>query len=117
LFDIYDNFQKLFKLYDTKLELSGIFVFTIMLIGLVLLIFLDDKEKVIGEDIYFTHFIPDYLRQIVVGLTIAHMLGLYAYSRKKTRRNPEAARICPNCGQQMSSIFNCNSCGGTLHIP
>jgi hypothetical protein len=84
--DIYDKFHKLYKLYDKKLEVSGILVFTFLLTLGVLAIWIDDSHSIQIQGVtYYTHQIPDNVRSIIIILVIAHMYGIYAYSKRKKK--------------------------------
>lgn len=111
MLDVYEEFQKLYKLYDTKLELSGVLIITIILAGCIIAIWIDDKQN--------KHSIPDYIRDGIIVSIIAQMFGLYVYSKKKTSHNPEAVDTpCPKCKIQMSltvtKSWKCLHCGGSF---
>jgi hypothetical protein len=108
---IYENFQKLYGLYDKELRLSGVLVITIILAtGIVAITIFDTQTKT---------FISTNIRNVIVVATLAQMFGLYVYSKRKTSLNPEPeGTLCPTCKIQMSIIISkrwkCVQCGGTF---
>lgn len=112
LFDIRDNFDKLFKLYDSKIELSGVLVFTSLLCGVLLIVLVDNREVTIDNNIYYKQFFPKTWRDGVIGFAVLYLLALYVYSKKKTNPIPQGDKICLDCNIPMDiQSWKCKRCG------
>lgn len=121
MFDILDDFDRLFRFYDRKLEISGLLAFTVILAAYMIIIYFDDSQIKIGDSTYFKHFLPNDFRKIITGLVIAHLFGLYKYSRKKKSSDPDTEQgLCPECKIEMSVTvarsWKCIKCGGSFPI-
>lgn len=105
LSDIFDNLNRLFNLYDRELRLSGILTFTAILIGGVILLYIDSTPiPQVDGNMEYNRFLPENIRLLIVGFVVAHMLGLYIYSR-----NLKEKLRCPNC--QAKTLQRCDKCG------
>lgn len=110
MWDLEERLNKLFRLYDSKIELSGILVFTSIVAVLLIIVLIDNKEVNLDGKIYYEQFIAKNYRDGILGFTIIYLFALYRYSKKKTNPNPQATeRLCPTCKTEVQS--KCTKCG------
>jgi hypothetical protein len=110
LWDLDERLNKLFKLYDSNIELSGILVFTSIVVFLLIIVLLDNREVIVNDKIYYEQFVQKNYRDGILGFTIVYLFALYLYSKKKTNPNPQATeRLCPTCKTEVHS--KCTKCG------
>jgi hypothetical protein len=89
LFDLLDKLEKLYKLYDSSIRLSGAVLFT-ALVGIALLVVLfDNKEVSIEGRVYYEQLIPKSFRDGIISSSILYLIGLALYAKKKSSRPAE----------------------------
>ena len=96
-----NNFQKIELGYELKLKA----------ISLIILIMIFN---------FIPYSIPDEIKTLFFFIIIAHLFGLYKFSKDKIKSSitPEVIDIhCPKCQFQMfSTILKCNNCGTTVNL-
>ena len=113
MLDLNEKFEKLFKIYDSKIEITGILAFTIIIVIGLFVVFIDNREVKVGDNIYYKQIIPKTYRDSFIIFTIIYLFGLYGYGKKKTNTKPEADEIlCPECKIPMKKYsWKCKKCG------
>jgi hypothetical protein len=112
LFDLDEKFNKLYKLYDSKIELSGILVFTAIIGVLLTIVLLDNRETTIENKIFYEQLIPNEYRNLILGIAIIYLFALYVFSKKKIKPTPRVDEaLCPICKIQMEiHKWKCPNC-------
>jgi len=126
LVDFFNFNSKLFNIYETKLEISGVFAFTVFLAFCISLVYPENNTiKIYNVEYpvdYFPIDIPDEIKLIIVIVIILHLFGIYRYTNNKIKKSetPKIEDIvCSkhNCGGKMiTSVLKCVKCGSTFKI-
>jgi hypothetical protein len=118
LFDIPDKLDKLFKIYDANIRVTGVLLCTTgVALGLLIILF-DNREVTANNKVYFEQSIPKPYRDGFVIFVIIYLFALYRYTRIKSTRPPEIIKIvCSICKVEMkpfNDLHRCPECGRTL---
>jgi hypothetical protein len=97
------------KIYSAEIRLSGVLAFTCIVIAANLGVWFDSQNPI--------NFIPSEIRDFVFFFTLAFIVSLYVFVRKRTvPQNPIVdVGLCPRCRVPLFSVitlYRCEKCGG-----
>jgi hypothetical protein len=110
LLNIFNFFSRASKIYGSKIELSGVLIFTCLVVGANIGVW------------YGSQFLDWWIEEIIFWGTIAFIFSLYQFAYKKSEHQYPVVDVglCPKCKVPLLSVvasYRCEKCGGEWNPP